>query len=98
MKVRILKTATYGLFGRGDKVKSQQLEAGTVVDFPPEYAASLVLAGLADGLEVVEPGEMEKLAAKVKPVEEKLTADELPAELAKRAKLAQQGKLGRRHG
>ena len=70
MRVKILHSGVYAKFDLG-KINSQELASGDMVDFPANYAASLVEAGLAAALEVIEMTSPQIV------VEQKLTSDQL---------------------
>lgn len=49
MEIKILVTASYADFeSRPGYVLAKQLQAGTIANFPAEYAQSLIDAGLAE--------------------------------------------------
>ncbi len=56
MLIKITVDGTYSDFEKQPGFsRSQKLEAGTVVDFPGEYAGGLVESGLAELVEEIEP-------------------------------------------
>lgn len=56
MLVKIIVDGTYSDFNKKPGFsRSQELEAGAIVDFPGEYAQGLVLSGLAEAIEEIEP-------------------------------------------